>query len=312
MASRKKEEDKTRGVSPAVTAVTADDATTTAAAATRGAGAGGACFVGSALDVFSDGFDPAQAIYNPDFVFPDPDAPVCDNVETFIKRYEQGGVAGGSAQRPSTAGHQRHQSAKKSSDHQGSEKQQPLTRQFTAEQMPHVKPTRKQLPNVLNYMEKTKAKGGPMSVLSQCVQQRKKVKVYVRGIDRIRGHAVGFLVAFDKHWNLALVDVEETWTRKRHRKCPPIADAELVEQMEQAHITAAAAGNVNKSKLDSKKFDVKKKSSADETTSSTATTVGYSTVQVVQKFRKKELCQRHLTQLVLRGEHVACVLPIAS
>ena len=48
--------------------------------------------MGDKLDVFSDSFDPAEAIYNPDFLFPDPDAPLCDNVETFVKRYEQGGV----------------------------------------------------------------------------------------------------------------------------------------------------------------------------------------------------------------------------
>ena len=34
----------------------------------------------------------------------------------------------------------------------------------------------------------------------------------VRSVDRITGHLIGFLVAFDKHWNMALTDVEETFT----------------------------------------------------------------------------------------------------
>ena len=33
-------------------------------------------------------FDASEAIFNPDFVFPDPDAPVFDNVEILVKKFE--------------------------------------------------------------------------------------------------------------------------------------------------------------------------------------------------------------------------------
>ena len=43
-----------------------------------------------------------------------------------------------------------------------------------------------------------------MALLTRCVEEQKRVRVMVRGVDRIRGHVTGFLVAFDKHWNMAL------------------------------------------------------------------------------------------------------------
>ena len=36
----------------------------------------------------SASFDASEAIFNPDFVFPDPDAPVFDNVEILVKKFE--------------------------------------------------------------------------------------------------------------------------------------------------------------------------------------------------------------------------------
>jgi small nuclear ribonucleoprotein (snRNP)-like protein len=54
-------------------------------------------------------------------------------------------------------------------------------------------------------------KGGALSVLARCVEQRLRVKVWTRNYKHIRGICVGFIVAFDKHWNLAMVDVDETY-----------------------------------------------------------------------------------------------------
>ena len=49
-----------------------------------------------------------------------------------------------------------------------------------------------------------------------------RVKVWTRGLDQIRGTATAFIAAFDKHWNLALTDVDEQFSRLRQRKtwCP--------------------------------------------------------------------------------------------
>lgn len=36
----------------------------------------------------------------------------------------------------------------------------------------------------------------------------------------IRGYCTAYVAAFDKHWNLALEDVDEVWTRKKACKVP--------------------------------------------------------------------------------------------
>lgn len=38
----------------------------------------------------------------------------------------------------------------------------------------------------------------------------------------IRGHCLGYLAAFDKHFNMALEDVTEVWTRRKNIKAPPL------------------------------------------------------------------------------------------
>jgi len=45
-------------------------------------------------------------------------------------------------------------------------------------------------------------------------------KVYTRNARGIRGHVEAYVVAFDKHWNLALEDCYEVWSRKVKRKAP--------------------------------------------------------------------------------------------
>jgi hypothetical protein len=38
----------------------------------------------------------------------------------------------------------------------------------------------------------------------------------------VRGYCLAFLAAFDKHWNLALEDVREVWTRRKRSKVPAL------------------------------------------------------------------------------------------
>jgi len=106
-----------------------------------------------------------------------------------------------------------------------------------------------------------------------CVQKRVKIKVSTRKLNGIRGTCVGFLVAYDKHWNLAMIDVDETFNRPRYRK-------------PEAHM------HVNE---------------APSSRTSEAEKVGESTVRVVKTRRNTEMCQRHVPQIVLRGEQVALV-----
>ena len=46
----------------------------------------------------------------------------------------------------------------------------------------------------------------------------------------VRGYCVAFLAAFDKHWNLALEDVREVWTRRKRSKVPALGKAVVKAQ----------------------------------------------------------------------------------
>jgi small nuclear ribonucleoprotein (snRNP)-like protein len=53
---------------------------------------------------------------------------------------------------------------------------------------------------------------GPMSVLHEAMALRLRVRVLIRYVDGIRGTATGFVMAFDKHFNLLLRDAEEVYS----------------------------------------------------------------------------------------------------
>ena len=91
----------------------------------------------------------------------------------------------------------------------------------------------------------------------------------------IRGVATGFIVAFDKHWNLALTDVDEQFSRRRSRKAPVLG------------------GEITKN-VPSDNRDYK---------------IGESSVRILKVNKKDELCTRHVPQVLLRGEHVVMVAP---
>ncbi|KAM6923993.1 U7 snRNA-associated Sm-like protein LSm11 [Xenentodon cancila] len=53
--------------------------------------------------------------------------------------------------------------------------------------------------------------GSPLGELYRCIQERIRVKVHIRSFKGLRGVCSGFIVAFDKFWNMAMVDVDETY-----------------------------------------------------------------------------------------------------
>lgn len=58
---------------------------------------------------------------------------------------------------------------------------------------------------------------GPIELLKKFRGNKTRVKVYTRKEHGIRGFVTGFVVAFDKHFNIALIDCIEVWTRRKFK-----------------------------------------------------------------------------------------------
>ncbi|PVD39361.1 hypothetical protein C0Q70_01991 [Pomacea canaliculata] len=83
----------------------------------------------------------------------------------------------------------------------------------------HIHRSRKQRINVITQMENG-FQQGPLSVLRRSVMEKLKVHVWTRSVRNIRGICTGFVVAFDKHMNMALMDVDEIYRKPvgKHKK----------------------------------------------------------------------------------------------
>jgi len=203
-------------------------------------------------------FKPLRAIYDPAFEVSD-NAVVQDNVEKCIAVIE---------------GRVRTKKVVKEEERKGEEEVK-LERQFRPEQLAQPTRPRRMKKGVLERMKEAE---GPLGGLRKLVEQGTKARVWTRGVQGVRGVATGFIVAFDKHWNLAMKDVEEQFTRRRTSKVP-------------------ALGQGKQETKDCQRRGERRREEK----------IGESVVRVVQVMRKVEVCVRHVPQVLLRGEHVVMV-----
>lgn len=234
--------------------------------------------------MYSTAFDPLAALYSPNLAsIPDLNitpGPIrtFDNVDQY-QAFQEG----------RTQAMDQKTKAKKAEEIQALAEQAALQRRFLPEQMP-VAVEKPRGRNVLTYMERVAVKGGPMAFLTECVEQRIRVKVVVRGAVQIRGSLEGFIIAFDKYWNLALSDVDELFNRKRY------GSSMFTDQDD----TEANLWTWRDPKSGPKGSQRKRKPVKTER-------VGSTTIYILKTRRKTELCQRHLPQTLLRGEHIVTV-----
>ncbi|XP_024083491.1 U7 snRNA-associated Sm-like protein LSm11 isoform X2 [Cimex lectularius] len=143
------------------------------------------------LNPFSVRFDPLAALYSRNVTIPVVNAPTLDNISKFVA-----GTSGVQIKPTKTA-------------------------QVKAEPLPvTVTPQQKSIDGWDNVVTRMKKVEGPLAVLRDCMEKKVKIKVYTRDMCGIRGHLTGFVVAFDKMWNLAMEDVTEVWRRRRKKKIP--------------------------------------------------------------------------------------------
>ncbi|XP_054982717.1 U7 snRNA-associated Sm-like protein LSm11 [Sorex araneus] len=188
------------------------------------------------LDVSSDSFDPLLALYAPRLPpIPYPNAPCFNNLaeyENFLKTGVRGGgrgrargagsrgaaaagPAGSGPAGPSARPRRRHDAPAPDP-----ERIQRLRRlMVTKEEGDGGDGARRGAPartkkaprNVLTRMPLHE--GSPLGELHRCIREGVKVNVHIRTFKGLRGVCTGFLVAFDKFWNMALTDVDETYRK---------------------------------------------------------------------------------------------------
>ncbi|XP_061690705.1 U7 snRNA-associated Sm-like protein LSm11 [Syngnathoides biaculeatus] len=168
----------------------------------------------SKIDVCSENFDPLLALYSPTVRVPFPNIKCFNNVaeyESFLK-------GGRGRAKPENVEKKRLKALKGVADPERIERLKKLvvTKKSVDEEEGASSSSRAPQPrrhkppkNVLTRM--TLCKGSPLGELHKCVEQRIRVKVHIRSFKGLRGVCSGFVVAFDKFWNLAMVDVDETY-----------------------------------------------------------------------------------------------------
>ncbi|KAM6952183.1 U7 snRNA-associated Sm-like protein LSm11 [Lycodopsis pacificus] len=163
-------------------------------------------------DVCSDHFDPLLALYSPTVPLPFPNIKGFNNVaayESFMK-------GGRGRAKPENVEKRRRKAMKGVADPERIERlkklivNNPVSEKGESSSGGTARRKRqKPQKNVLTRMPL--CTGSPLGELYRCVKERIRVKVHIRTFKGLRGVCSGFVVAFDKFWNMAMVDVDETY-----------------------------------------------------------------------------------------------------
>lgn len=161
---------------------------------------------GPQLDVSSDRFDPLLVLYSPKVPLPFPEVRAFNNLAEYESFQRRGGVP-----RARATGPVKTRKGKKPPP--DPERVQRLKNLIVCEDT-KPRPPRKGHRGPKNVLTRMPLNdGSPLGELHRCVKDRVKVNIHVRTYKGLRGVCSGFLVAFDKFWNMALTDVDETYRK---------------------------------------------------------------------------------------------------
>ncbi|GBM67393.1 hypothetical protein AVEN_233578-1 [Araneus ventricosus] len=153
-----------------------------------------------------------------------------------------------------------------------------------------TEPTSKEDENTVLKRMKTAFTHSPLNAFHQCIKEDKKIKIWTRNFEEIRGICAGNVVAFDKHWNLMLSDVDEVYLKPKKAKSPYL-DPNTADDLPE---------------LPSKVPRVKKPKTPEEEVAQKAANEA-SAKKPKKKKKGRKSYQRHLKQLFIRGSNIIMV-----
>ncbi|XP_055623499.1 U7 snRNA-associated Sm-like protein LSm11 [Toxorhynchites rutilus septentrionalis] len=164
------------------------------------------------LDISNPNFKPLRVLYSRRATVPAPNAEKHDNVSLFESKFKR---LGGFAEKFSAERLKEIQAASSSKKIVPVARGEAPVRRF----LPHQEMIRVERPARFrkNIFTKLENYGGPLNRLRDWMSERVRVKIYTRKEKGIRGYVTGFVEVFDKHWNVALSDVFESWERRKYR-----------------------------------------------------------------------------------------------
>jgi len=169
-------------------------------------------------------------------------------------------------------------------------------------------------------------KTGPFLVLHTLLSERHhRIRVVIRYVNGVRGTLTGYLIAYDKHFNMILRDVDEVY-------CPRNTDVDVAEENEKS-VESDATSDVKNDKQEENQStgtEAKKAATTTAIAIATATTIPPSNTEIEMKRRTEALMQtrqkrpnsgdkpewkvrqRHMKKLMVRGDNVVLVYKAES
>ncbi|KAI2656888.1 U7 snRNA-associated Sm LSm11 [Labeo rohita] len=267
------------------------------------------------LDISSDKFDPLLVLYSPQVQLPYPNIKCFNNIaeyESFLK-------GGRGRAKPENVEKRLRKAQKGKADPERIERLKRLMVNNPVEEgegsgVKRPPRQRKTAKNVLTRMPLHT--GSPLGQLNRCVQEKIRVKVHIRTFKGLRGVCSGFVVAFDKFWNLAMVDVDETYREPLlgqalyHEKALTVT--RLFEKLK-VQETVALSEVERKSELQSSSSHLRRTDPKHTQERSESSEKEKTTLKVTQKSETKPKVEygrvhtRHVNQLFIRGENILLV-----
>ncbi|XP_052429634.1 U7 snRNA-associated Sm-like protein LSm11 isoform X2 [Carassius gibelio] len=245
------------------------------------------------LDISSDKFDPLLALYSPQVPLPFPNIRCFNN----IAEYESFMKGGRGRAKPENVEKRLRKAQKGKADPERIERlkrlmvNNPVEEEGEGSGVKRQPRRRKAAKNVLTRMPLHT--GSPLGELNRCVQEKIRVKVHIRTFKGLRGVCSGFVVAFDKFWNLLFekLKVQET-----------VALSAVENQKSELHSSSSRLSNQTR-RTDPRHTQERSEHSEKDKTTLKST----QQLKTKPKVEYGRVHTRHVNQLFIRGENVLLV-----